>query len=173
MYRDATEDDLKPLRDAAEQFRRLWQGLPGTSAPLEFRGSPGDVNALDYLEYEGIAFPSCGMEGAAMIWGEVVGLLDFKWVVNDRGEFLLATKVEDEPQKMIFPWARVIELRYFRYGGGNFGHAVAKVIVDYLISMPTHGNKLWKHKREWLVSLLKAEYSLNLDNLREFLKEFE
>ena len=76
-----------------------------------FAGTIEDVNALDYLDYEGLGYPRSDIDGAALVWGNVVARqLGMAWQVSYHEDLLLTL---DSPGKRItiWPYARVLEVR--------------------------------------------------------------
>lgn len=63
--------ELVAIETAAAEFRALWASMR-PPLPHAFDFTQGDVRAIDYLQYEGIKFPECGIDGAALVCGEVL-----------------------------------------------------------------------------------------------------
>jgi hypothetical protein len=111
--------ELAAIARAAEQFRQKWKSIR-PPWPAELDGTVTDVHAIDYLEYESIEFPACGIDGAALLCGEVLrraGCLE--WVITYRGDWMLVTPKDHAPPIAICPSTRVLELEYG--AGPQFG----------------------------------------------------
>jgi hypothetical protein len=133
-YYDATEEDLKPLRQAAGELRSYWAKMD-SPRPASFEGERSDIEALDWLDYEGISLPSSGLEGASLIWGEVIRkALEMKWVVSYRGDLMIASVEEDDPcRKLIWPFARIFEVQQRRFPQfGKYNWTLQQIVVDLL-----------------------------------------
>lgn len=105
----ATAAQLVPVAQALEEFRAHWQSFRAMPSPGAFAGGLEDIEALDYLDYEGLGYPSSGLDGAALIWGNVlVQNLGLVWVTDYNGNLLLT---QDSPGRHItlWPFARVLE----------------------------------------------------------------
>ena len=68
-FEPATEDDLAEVERAADEFRSAWASRRSMPFPAPFDGGPGDVRALDYLDYESLAYPPGGVAAAAAVGG--------------------------------------------------------------------------------------------------------
>lgn len=96
------------LAAAQSEFRAHWRSFPNIF-PCEFAGTLEDINALDYLDYEGLRYPPSYWKGAALIWGNVlVQQLGFSWATGPDGEFLLTHDAPDN-RITILPYARILE----------------------------------------------------------------
>jgi hypothetical protein len=109
--RPATFDDLEPVRSALAEFRTHWTVTIPTlheQVPCPFDGRPEDVDAIDYLDYEGLDYPPCGVAGAALVWGNVLAANGpFPWFVDGQGGLVL--RLEGIPSIVIWPFGRVWE----------------------------------------------------------------
>src|ERR671912_792242 len=75
-------EELVAVSEAADAFRKLWASIR-PPWPHAFDGTVNDVRAIDYLDYEGINFPKCGIEGAALVCGEVLRrAAGLEWVTS-------------------------------------------------------------------------------------------
>ncbi len=103
----ATADQLEAVRAAQDEFRVYWESIRPLF-PCAFEGSGIDVYALDYLDYEGLPYPSCGQAGAALVWGNVIATqMPFRWFFDeDLGGLVLRSK---EKGLTIWPFGRVYE----------------------------------------------------------------
>jgi hypothetical protein len=104
--------ELEQLHVAAEAFRKLWASIR-SPFPAAFDFAIADVNALHYMQYEGIALPDCGLEGAALVCGEVLRrVAGLEWVVDHSGQWFVASPEDDWPALAICPLSRLKELEY-------------------------------------------------------------
>jgi hypothetical protein len=105
-------EELAAVEEAAAAFGRLWTSI-GPPWPHAFNGTVNDVRAIDYLDYEGIGFPQCGVEGAALVCGEVLRrAARLQWVCSYRGDWFVASPEDDWPRVAICPVVRVHELEF-------------------------------------------------------------
>ncbi|HEY0008772.1 MAG TPA: hypothetical protein VGB55_08620 [Tepidisphaeraceae bacterium] len=105
-------DELVAVEQAAAAFRDLWASIR-PPWPHAFDGSVNDVRAIDYLHYEGIGFPKCGVEGAALVCGEVLRrAARLEWVCSYRGDWFVASPEDDWPGVAICPVVRVHEVQF-------------------------------------------------------------
>jgi hypothetical protein len=106
---EASPDELEPVRAARADFRGFWESMR-PPFPCAFEGTLDDLHALDCLDYEGPGYPASGLEGAALVWGNVIQHLGpFRWLRSYRGDLLLGTSDDDECF-LIWPFARVFEV---------------------------------------------------------------
>lgn len=119
---EPTQAQLDAITQACVQFREFWSSFEHMPFECNFAGAKDDVRALDYLDYEGLGYPSSGLKGAALIWGNVLASnLELVWKIGPNGELFL---FHDEPgnRVSIWPFARVIEAQessrpqFGRYG---------------------------------------------------------
>jgi len=102
--------DLVAVTATLQSFRERWASIR-RPFPAEFDGKIADVHALDYMEYEGIAFPGPGIEGSAMVCGEVIRrAADLEWVISYRGDWFVASREESWRTIAICPLARMHEI---------------------------------------------------------------
>ena len=103
----ATADQLLAVRAAQDEFRVYWESIRPLF-PCAFEGSGIDVDALDYLDYEGLRYPSCGQAGASLVWGNVIATqMPFRWFFDeDLGSLMLRSQ---EKGLTIWPFGRVYE----------------------------------------------------------------
>ncbi len=105
-----SQSELAAVATAQKAFRDRCESkkLPYSVA---FDGSIDDVDALDYMVYEGIGFPSPALENSAFICGEVVRrAAALEWVISYRGDWLIASPEEGFSSIAICPLARLHEL---------------------------------------------------------------
>jgi hypothetical protein len=102
--------ELEAVTTAQKAFRDRCESkqLPYSIA---FDGSIDDVDALDYMVYENIQFPSPALENSAFVCGEVVRrAAALEWVISYRGDWLIASPEESFSSIAICPLARLHEL---------------------------------------------------------------
>lgn len=107
----ASEDDIARVAAAQAEFGRHWRSFHHMPFACAFDGGDDDVRALDYLDYEDLRYPESDIEGAALIWGNVLAAkIGMRWVLSHRGDLLLTL---DDPGNRItvWPFARVLESR--------------------------------------------------------------
>lgn len=151
-YHDASDEELKRLGDAVKALKSYWRQMEGVSKTT-FEGDITDIVALDYLDYEGIGYPGTDIEGASLVWGEVIRRnVGLKWVVTYRSDLMLSTPDDDWPKMVIWPFARIFELHQRDFPQfGKFQWALEQVIVDCLASSYPIDDQ------ERLVTLLRAD----------------
>ncbi len=134
-YYTAADRDLAAIERAAAEFRAHWSRIR-PPFPNSFGGDSKDIDALDFLDYEGIGYPACGDEGAALIWGEVLRkAVGLRWVISYRGDYMLSSSDEDWPRMLIWPFARLFELQHRSVPQfGKYGWAMEQVVVDFIIN---------------------------------------
>jgi hypothetical protein len=87
------EEELAAIERAASAFRERWASVKNAPWPAAFDFTLNDVHTIDYMEYEGLKFPDCGMDGAVLIVAEVVRrAAQIRWYMSYRGEWILADK---------------------------------------------------------------------------------
>lgn len=123
-------EELSAVANAIEQFRRLWTSIR-PPWPHAFDGTAKDVRAVDYLQYEGIGFPECGIEGATLVCGEVLRrAAGLQWVKSYRGDWLLVAD-DGIARLVINPLARVEEIEFARVPpDGRFSWFIVRAAVD-------------------------------------------
>ncbi|MDB5318494.1 MAG: hypothetical protein JWN40_125 [Phycisphaerales bacterium] len=128
-----SSEELAAVKDATTAFRQTWASIrPPWPAP--FDGTITDVRAIDYMQYEGIQFPPCGIEGAALICGEVVRrVASLEWIIAYTGQWFIATEEDDWPGIVICPVSRVYELEFSGTPQfGRYGLFAARAAMDCL-----------------------------------------
>jgi hypothetical protein len=102
--------ELAAVNAAQMAFRDRWESIrPPFQAA--FDGTIQDAHAIDYMDYEGIDFPLPGLEGSAMVCGEVVRrAAGLEWVISYRGDWFVASQEESLARVAICPLARLHEL---------------------------------------------------------------
>ena len=127
--RPLAADELAAIDRAAQEFRELWASI-NPPFPHVFDGTALDVKAIDYLHYEGVPAPPCGLLGATIVSAEVLRrVARLAWMTNVRGDWLLV----DEFHVVIHPLARVEEIwlagtpQFLR-----FGWFVVRAAIDCL-----------------------------------------
>ena len=133
-FERASEKQMLAIKQAQAEFRESWSRIRQPPFAAEFSGDPQDIDALDFLDYEGIGYPTCGLEGAAIVWGEVLRkAVGLQWVVSTRGDFMLAN-VCVYPRMLVWPFARLFELRHRSTPQfGKYGWAMEQVVVECLL----------------------------------------
>jgi hypothetical protein len=107
----ATEKELLSVRSALDEFRAYWASLRAMPSGGSFSGTLEDVHDLDYLDYEGLGYPSCGIHGAALVWGNVLACqMEMSWVTDSEGHLLLKHDVPGS-RFTVWPYARVLEVQ--------------------------------------------------------------
>jgi len=102
-------EELISVTRAAEMFRQKWNSIC-PPRPAAFDGTITDVEAIDYLDYEGIDYSECGFDGTALVCGEVLRrAADLEWVVSYRGDWLIVSAEDHVPGVAIYPRARLHE----------------------------------------------------------------
>jgi hypothetical protein len=103
----ATQHELQAVRAAVDEFRAHWVSMRPIF-PCSFEGTIADIDALDYLDYEGLSYPGSGQAGAALVWGNVVASqLPFRWSFDDEmGGLVLQSQKRG---LTIWPFGRVYE----------------------------------------------------------------
>lgn len=133
--RNATPEEIEAVEWAVLEFREHWAAMR-PPFPCPFEGTPEDVGALDYLDYE-VGFPTSGLLGAALVWGDVLRRHGpFRWLVSDRGDYLLGTAEHGWPNLLLWPFARVLESRHSSAPGpgDRFRWLTERAVVDCLAS---------------------------------------
>ena len=107
--RPATPHELGAVRAAQDEFRAHWESIRPLF-PCAFEGTGVDIDALDYLDYEGLPYPNSGQAGASLIWGNVIATqMPFRWSFDeDLGGLVLRSK---EGGLTVWPFGRVYESR--------------------------------------------------------------
>ena len=132
----ATEDQLLRVTLACDAFRRHWAKFFTLTGAGTFEGEVSDIRAIDYLEYEGLDFPSNDLEVVALVWGQVLARqLGLEWISSPFGDLLLGQAAPDrfEMAVAIWPYARVLEMECSgRPQFGRFGWLTRRVIASCL-----------------------------------------
>jgi hypothetical protein len=127
-------DELEVVAVALKVYRDRWASLARPPFPAAFDGSMDDVDALDYMNYEGIDVPGGGLEPAAVVCGEVLRrAAGLEWVISYRGDWFVAS---DEPLReiTICPLARLHEIECGGdRGAGMYTRFVQKAAFDCLL----------------------------------------
>ncbi len=104
-----SKEDLAKVASAQAEFREHWASFKAMPFAAPFDGTITDVEAIDYLQYEGLGLPACGVDGAALVSGEVSRrAAGMKWMIDHRGHWLLVDC--QWPRVVIDPLARILEL---------------------------------------------------------------
>lgn len=91
----------------------MWSKLTDVP-PRAFDGSPDDIAALDFIDYEAGHHPE-GLAGAAVIWaGVLVATGALTWAIGDEQHWVLMAD-QVLPRALIFPYARIAELNQTIY----------------------------------------------------------
>jgi hypothetical protein len=98
------------MPDGSMQRTRLrahWESIRPIF-PCAFDGTGVDIDALDYLDYEGLRYPDSGQAGASLIWGNVIATqMPFNWFFDDDlGSLVLRSR---ERGLTVWPFGRVYE----------------------------------------------------------------
>lgn len=124
---------LARIPRAADQFRERWASIRPPWG-CDFDGTVHDVRAIDYLQYEGIEFPSSGLEGAGLIAGEVLRrAAGLAWVVSSDRNWYLSTHEDVHPGVVVCPLVRVREIEFAGVPQcGRFMKFLVRAAVDCL-----------------------------------------
>jgi hypothetical protein len=127
-------EELAAVRAAADAFRARWESIQ-PPFPAAFDGSLADIDALDYMRYEGIDFPPGGIESAALVCGEVLRrAADLEWVITYRGDWFVASPEDRYPTIAICPLARLHEIECGRLrGNGMYTWFIQQSAFDCLL----------------------------------------
>lgn len=126
------EAELVALERAASAFREAWRvKSPPFAAAFDF--TRRDVEAIDYMDYEGLTFPECGTDGAVLIVAEVVRrAAGVGWFMSYRGEWVLAER-GDFGGVAVSPRARFHEYECGRgTQDGNYLNLMAELALECL-----------------------------------------
>jgi hypothetical protein len=105
-----SREELTDFTAPLQTFREKWSSIQ-PPFPASFDGQIADVLALDYMEYEGIAFPQAKVKASAMVCGEVLRrAAGLEWVISYRDDWFVASPEECVPALAICPLARLHEL---------------------------------------------------------------
>ncbi|HEY2155374.1 MAG TPA: hypothetical protein VGH33_07075, partial [Isosphaeraceae bacterium] len=128
----ATDADLEAVRVVLDEFRSHWDASR-PPFPCRFDGTPGDLDALSYLDYE-IGYPPSGLWGAAIVWGCVLAANGpFRWHLDAAAGLVLRTV--DDPSLLIWPYARVLEMQGSATASSRkYRWLVDRVVFDCLTS---------------------------------------
>ena len=130
--RRASLDECSIVRSAVAEFRAHWS-LSRPLWPCEFAGTVADLEALDYLNYEGLGYPNPGFAEVALVWGNVLATTGpFRWFVEDSmGALMLCPELDYEPtQPVVWPYGRVYEKE--QLGNFGFGWLTVQVVAESL-----------------------------------------
>jgi len=109
----ATAADLAEVAAAGAEFRRHWESFQNMQPTPAFVGGVADIDALGYLEYEGLGLPGGGLPALALVWGNVLAVqAGLRWV-RAKGEGcggLWLGGAEWGPA-LLWPYARLAESR--------------------------------------------------------------
>ena len=137
-----------------------------------FEGTIADIDALDYLDYEGLRYPGSGQVGAALVWANVVASqLPFRWSFDDEiGGLVLQSQKRG---LTIWPFGRVYESQ--RHAETQFDKY--RRLLEWVILQSFALNLLDEDDKPRLLSLLEGENSglassveYALERLRELRK---
>lgn len=132
MLTKATETELARVAAAVNDFRALWASF---TPPFHaaFAGDPVDIRALDYLDYESLAYPPGGYESAALVWGNVLATcVGFEWATSAGGDLLLRLE-EPGYRLVVWPFARVFEAQCRTSPqDGKYNRLTARVAAECL-----------------------------------------
>jgi hypothetical protein len=121
------------LRMTREEFRAHWLSFQNMPFDCLFAGAIEDIVALDFLNYEGLGYPPSCLEGAALIWGNVLATqLGMTWATWSGSELLLEHS-EPGSRVTIWPFARVLETHEQSHPQfGKFAWLLGRAIRDLL-----------------------------------------
>lgn len=150
--REASKAELSIVLSAVEGFRSHWASYP-TLGEGEFAGAFEDIDALDYLNYEGLGYPESGMAGAALVWGNVLATSGgYCWFFEEElGGLVLGLEDTGQVLQVIWPFGRVYELEKAWQSHG-FHQLTAAVVAEGL------ARRGFRRKdRDWLRELVEHE----------------
>jgi hypothetical protein len=153
--RSADDFELTCVATAAAEYRAVWASMKEPPFAALFNNSVTDIRALDYLHYEGFDDPPCGIEGAALVCGEVLrqaaGLV---WIIDHDGNWFIATPENEWPAFVLCPLIRLREIQFARTPQfGRYDLWLTRAVMDNLstrgndnrsLSCWTGTTKIWK-----------------------------
>ena len=78
-----SEQVRKQILGVQAAYKNFWQSIEPPYA-CEFTGTYKDVEALDYLHYEGIEFPGDSLFDVSLVWGDALRHhLGLNWYAHD------------------------------------------------------------------------------------------
>ena len=162
--RNATPEELGAVESAVLEFRQCWAARR-PPYPCPFEGTREDIGALDYMDYE-LGFPASGLFGAALVWGNVLQRCGpFRWLISDRGDYLLGGVEHEWPRLILWPFARLFEADNSSVPQfGKYHWLTEKAVVDCL----AHG--LGVEGARKLLSLLDLEQGSYADSVAAALR---
>src|SRR6476660_1152832 len=127
--RTVSPADIPDLIQATEEFGKLWGSMKFPWHP-SMDGTANDIQAIDYLHYEGIGFPPCGIGGATLVAAEVIRrAARIEWVRAHDGELYRADA--DPSYVVICPRSRVEEIQLAGIPQfGRFAHFAVRAEID-------------------------------------------
>lgn len=144
----AEPEDLASVVAARAEFRAHWATFRAMPFACEFDGTLQDVQALDHMDYEGLAYPPSDINGAALVWGNVlVERAGMRWARSYRGDLLLTLPGPDG-RVTVWPFARVLEAHERTFPQfGRYAWMLRQAADDLLL----HGDlapdaESWCHK---------------------------
>ena len=137
--RAATPGELAKVADAAAEYRAVWETMRVPPWPAAFDGTSTDVRSLDYLQYEGFRDPPCGLEGAALVCGEVLRrAAGARWVISHQADWFVASEPSDPAQVLVCPLGRLWELAYAGVPQhGRHRLWLLRTVIDWVGLLPT------------------------------------
>ncbi|AWM37561.1 hypothetical protein GobsT_44510 [Gemmata obscuriglobus] len=132
-FSPGTDGDLADIERAADEFRSLWGSLRAMPFPAPFDGGLGDIRALDYLDYESLAYPPGGLPAAALVWGRVLARQSgLAWARCSVGGLWLRAG-EPGGQLAVWPLARVAEAQArSNPQDGKYAMLIERVLAECL-----------------------------------------
>jgi hypothetical protein len=102
-----TPHELEAVRYAQDEFRIHWESIR-PPFPCAFDGTQVDIDALDYLDCEGLTHPARGEAGASLVWGQVIATqMPFGWFFDENmGGLVLRSRDE---ALTVWPFGRVYQ----------------------------------------------------------------
>jgi hypothetical protein len=153
------ESELVAIDRAARAFRDAWGRVESPPFAAKFDFTRRDVEAIDYMDYEGLPFPACGTDGAVLIVAEVVRrAAGVAWFMSFRGDWVLAER-GDFTSVAVAPRARFHE--YYCGRGtqdGNYLNLMAELALecvgaqrgDGVLALFPEGNEYFERLRKRL-----------------------
>lgn len=133
QLRPPTSEELQSIEQSRRAYRALWANLKNVPHRA-FDGSREDIDALDFIDYEGADHPE-GLAGAARIWaGVFVNSGGLQWAVDGASELFVVDHV-DAPRAAIHVRARLAEIRYSLPQYGKHYWAFEEAVL-HLCSLP-------------------------------------
>lgn len=128
-----TEHIKTQVANAQKIYQHYWPSI-SPPHPCDFVGTYQDVDALDYLHYEGIEFAEGGLFGVSLVWGDALRHhLGLEWCAHDdpRLFYPCLRSPETFPSFSLHPYPAVCEaLSRSSPQFGKLTFAFEKVLLD-------------------------------------------